>query len=49
MCFVPWSTSLKQLVRGGLTQLIANCGRRFFYTRRGLSPADHELQGKKAT
>lgn len=48
MYFVPWSTSLKQLVKGGLIQL-TNCGRRFFCGRRWLSPADHELQGRNST
>lgn len=49
MCCVPWSTSLKQLVKRGFIQLTANCGRQFFCAWRGLSPADHELQGKKST
>lgn len=29
VCFVAWRTSFRQLLRGGLTQLPANCGRRF--------------------
>lgn len=47
MLFACLSTSLEELMRGGCIQLTANHARRFFGAWKGLSPADHELQGRK--